>query len=133
MAAVAVGREGRDSRDAASAGREYVAGRIRELGVAYERLTHEVARVWSQVLARSGRGARSGGGEPPMPIRPSVVDLMDEIEQGVLWLLSSACVLLDWSTPPNGSLLIRAVGRGRWAAQRQPSQAPAATLGWRAG
>lgn len=74
--------------------RDFVFERLRELGNAYDALGSVTARGTAPATGRRG------GGEPPIPIRPAVVDLQREIEREVLRLLSRAQIMLGWSLPP---------------------------------
>jgi hypothetical protein len=72
--------------------RELVLARLRELPTAYEALEHQVTRGGSvQVPSR---------GEPPIPIRTAVMNLMTDFETPILRLHSHALVVLGWHLPP---------------------------------
>jgi hypothetical protein len=72
--------------------RELVLAGLRELPTAYEALEHQVARSGSvQVPSR---------GEPPIPIRTVVMDMMTDFETQILRLHSRALVVLGWHLPP---------------------------------
>jgi len=72
--------------------RELVLAGLRELPTAYEALEYQVARGGSvQVPSR---------GEPPIPIRTAVMDLMTDFETPILRLHSRALVVLGWHLPP---------------------------------
>ncbi len=72
--------------------RGLVLARLRELPTAYEALEHQVARSGSvQVPSR---------GEPPIPIRTVVMDMMTDFETQILRLHSRALVVLGWHLPP---------------------------------
>jgi hypothetical protein len=81
--------------------RELVLARLGELPNAYEALEHQVAR--------SSAGRLPSGGEPPIPVRAAVMDLMADIEASVLRLHSRALVLLGWYLPP-----VRLARDGQW-------------------
>jgi hypothetical protein len=87
----------------APASRAFIIARIRELGIAYEALEDQAGRSGGQVPGRRGRG------EPPIPIRTGVVDLMDDIESSVLRLHTRALTLLGWHLPP-----VRLARKGQW-------------------
>jgi hypothetical protein len=72
--------------------RELVLAGLRELPTAYEALEYQVARGGSvQVPSR---------GEPPIPIRTAVMDMMTDFETPILRLHSRALVVLGWHLRP---------------------------------
>lgn len=84
--------------------RAWMLDQIAELGKAYDALTdtNNVARGTARLHGRTK-------GEPPIPIRPVVVALQEEIEREVLRLLSSARIRLGWYLPP-----VRLARDGEW-------------------